>query len=164
MLSLQIALNIAILLCSLVAGLVFTFAVVVMPGLGTLNDREFLRAFQVIDRIIQNNHPVFLVVWVGSAVAVLASAFLGIPQLEGVDRLLLIGAVAVYLLGVQLPTATINVPLNNQLQTLQLDAMDASSLAAAREAFEARWNQWNVIRTVLATVTSILLLLLISRL
>ena len=164
MLSLQIALNIAILLCSLVAGLVFTFAVVVMPGLATLNDREFLRAFQVIDRIIQNNHPVFLVVWVGSAVAVLASAFLGIPQLEGVDRLLLIGAVAVYLLGVQLPTATINVPLNNQLQTLQLDAMDASSLAAAREAFEARWNQWNVIRTVLATVTSILLLLLISRL
>ena len=50
-----IALIVATFLCSLVAGLVFVFAIVVMPGIESLNDREFIRAFQVIDRVIQNN-------------------------------------------------------------------------------------------------------------
>ena len=45
----QIALILATFLCSLVAGLLFVFAVVVMPGIGSLNDREFIRAFQVME-------------------------------------------------------------------------------------------------------------------
>ena len=52
-----------------VAGVVFAFAVVVMPGIRTLPDADFLRAFQVIDRVIQDNQPLFLLVWVGSIVA-----------------------------------------------------------------------------------------------
>lgn len=55
----QISLGLATLLCSLVAGFLFSFAIVVMPGISDLNDREFLRAFQVMDRVIQNNQPVF---------------------------------------------------------------------------------------------------------
>jgi hypothetical protein len=34
-------------------------AVVVMPGIRNLGNREFLRAFQEVDRIIQRGHPVF---------------------------------------------------------------------------------------------------------
>ena len=34
------------LLCTLVTGFVFTYAIVVMPGFGKLNDREFIQAFQ----------------------------------------------------------------------------------------------------------------------
>ena len=45
----QIVLILATLLCSLVAGFLFAFATVVMPGIKTLNDREFIRAFQVIE-------------------------------------------------------------------------------------------------------------------
>jgi len=55
----QVTLIVATFLCTLVTGFVFAFAVVVMPGLRTLNDGEFLRAFQVMDRVIQNNQPVF---------------------------------------------------------------------------------------------------------
>ena len=61
----QIALFLATFLCSLVAGFLFAFALVVMPGIRSLNDREFIRAFQVIDRVIQNNQPIFMLVWVG---------------------------------------------------------------------------------------------------
>ena len=43
------------LLCTLVTGFVFTYAIVVMPGFGKLNDREFIQAFQAADGIIQNN-------------------------------------------------------------------------------------------------------------
>jgi uncharacterized membrane protein len=43
--SFQIVLILATLLCSLVAGLLFAFASVVMPGIKQLNDREFIRTF-----------------------------------------------------------------------------------------------------------------------
>ena len=43
----QIVLILATFLCSLAAGLLFAFAIVVMPGIRSLNDREFIRAFQV---------------------------------------------------------------------------------------------------------------------
>jgi len=57
---------VAAALCGLVAGFLFGFAVVSMPGLENLSDREFIRAFQVMDRVIQDRQPLFMVVWVGS--------------------------------------------------------------------------------------------------
>ena len=160
----QIGLLSATLLCSLVAGFVFAFACVVMPGIATLGDREFLHGFQVMDRVIQNNQPLFVLVWAGSAATLLLSAIVGFGRLAGPDRALLLIAAVVYLAGVQLPTLTINVPLNNQLQTLDLGAMSSDAIADARADFEPRWNRWNQIRTVLATLTSALLIALVLRL
>ena len=56
----QIAIILAAFLCSLVAGFLFAFAIVTMPGIRSLNDQEFLRAFQVMDRVIQNKQPLFI--------------------------------------------------------------------------------------------------------
>ena len=160
----QMTVIVATFLCSLVAGFLFAFAVVVMPGIKRLHDREFLRAFQVMDRVIQNNQPVFGLVWLGSVVALLASAALGFGQLDGTGRLLLIGAVLVYLLGVQLPTVTINIPLNNTVQALAIADMDETALDAARREFESRWNSSNSTRTVLASLVSVWLMILLLRL
>ena len=160
----QIALMLATLLCSLVAGFCFAWALVVMPGIRSLNDREFIRAFQVMDRVIQNYQPIFMLVWVGSVVALVTSAVLGIGRLDGAGRLLIIFAVLAYLLGVQLPTFTINVPLNNKLQTLDVDAMNETTQKAARKDFEPRWNLWNSIRTAVASLASALLIILLFRL
>ena len=160
----QLTLLSATLLCSLVAGFVFAFACVTMPGIGTLGDREFLRSFQVMDRVIQNNQPLFVLVWAGSALALVVSAVIGFGRLAGLDRGLLLAAVAVYLAGVQLPTLAINVPLNNRLQTLDLETMSDDTVAAARGDFEPRWNRWNQIRTVFAALTSVLLIVLVWRL
>ena len=107
----EIALILAAFLCSLAAGFVLAFALVVMPGMRSLDDREFIRAFQVTDRVIQNNQQIFMLVWIGSVVALVTSTVLGIAQLDGTGRLLMIFAALVYLLGVQLPTFAINVPL-----------------------------------------------------
>jgi len=74
----QIVLILATLLCSLVAGFLFAFATVVMPGIKKLSDRDFIRAFQVIDGVIQNNQPVMVAVWMGSILAAIAAAGLGI--------------------------------------------------------------------------------------
>ena len=160
----QIALILATFLCSLVAGFLFAFAVVAMPGIGGLDDREFIRAFQVMDRVIQNNQPIFLLVWVGSVVALVIAAVLGIGRLDGAGRLLIIFAALVYLLGVQLPTVTINIPLNNKLQTLDVDAMNETTQKAARQDFEPRWNLWNSIRAAFASLASALFIVLLFRL
>jgi len=161
---LQATLILATILCSLVAGFLFAFAVVVMPGIRSLNDREFIRAFQVMDRVIQNNQPIFMLVWVGSVVVLITSVVLGIGQLDGGGRLLIIFATIAYLLGVQLPTITINIPLNNKLQTLDVDTINETEQKAARENFETRWNRWNSIRAVLSSLASALLIVLLFRL
>lgn len=159
----QIAILISALLCSMVAGLVLTFAIVVMPGIRTLGDLEFLKAFKAIDRVIQNSQPIFMLVWVGSVLVLLASAVLGLWKLEGVDRALLLLACAIYIVGVQLPTVTINIPLNNRLQGQDLDSVSESELLAMTALFESRWVRWNSVRTVFAVLTTVLLLVLLSR-
>ncbi len=155
---LELFLILATLLCSLTAGFVFAFASVVMPGIGKLDDKEFIRAFQVIDGVIQAGQPVFGVVWIGSMAALLTSAVMAVMLLGGVERVVVVAAALVYVLGVQLPTFKINVPLNNKLQTLEVDAMDEASLKAARDDFENRWVRWNTIRTGLASLVSLALM------
>lgn len=160
----QITFILATFLCSLVAGFLFAFSVVVMPGIKSLNDREFIKAFQVMDRIIQNNQPIFMVVWVGSAVVLIITAALGIVQLDGIERPFLIFATLAYILGVQLPTVTINIPLNNKIQTLDTDDMTVAAQKKARADFEPRWNRWNIIRTIISSLVSVLLIILLFRL
>lgn len=154
-----VVLLLATFLCTLVTGFVLLFALVVMPGIGTLPNREFLQAFQVIDKVIQNNQLLFILIWIGSAATLLVTAALSLWQLEGIRRILITVATAVFIMGVQLPTITINIPLNNQVQTLSLDTLDEASLATERRSFESRWNRWNSIRTVLACLASVLLLI-----
>jgi uncharacterized membrane protein len=114
-----------------------------------------------MDGVIQNNQPLFLLVWVGSAVAVVVSAVFGFGLLDGVGRLLMIFGALAYLLGVHLPTVTINIPLNNKLQTLNVDAMNETTQHMARRDFEPRWNRWNSIRAAIASLASAQLIVLL---
>ena len=151
------------LLVALVAGFLFAFAVVVMPGIRELEDGDFIRAFQHMDGVIQKGDPLFGLVFVGSVVAVLTAPFLSGPALAGPERVLLLATAGIYIAGVISPTGTVNVPLNHQLQRLEVDAVATDQLRAARLAFEPRWNRWNRIRTVLACVCAALMMgLLIS--
>ena len=155
---------VAAFLCSLVAGFLFAYAIVVMPGIKSLNDRDFIRAFQATDRIIQNKQPVFIIVWVGSAIALIASAILSIERLHGLDFVLIATATLAYLLGVQMSTIVIHLPLNNKLQTFDADAMSETELQSARSNFEPRWNASNLFRTSVSCCVSALLMILLFRL
>ena len=70
-------------------------------------------------------------------------------------------ASALYLVGVQAPTARFNILLNNSIQALEMITMDKGDYAAARAAFEAPWNRWNQIRTLngLVAVSTVVVLL-----
>jgi len=149
----ELALLAAALLCALVAGFLFAFAVVVMPGIGKLDDAGFLRAFQMIDGVIQRGQPLFGLVWMGSVVAVVVAAFWGLWALAGLDRAMVVLAAVVYLGGVQVPTFIVNIPLNNRVQRG----------AVGREEFEPRWNRWNAFRTACAVLASVLFLAVLVR-
>jgi len=160
----QAVVVVATVLCSLVAGILFAFATVVMPGIKSLDDAAFIRAFQVIDGVIQGYQPLFMLVWIGSALSTIAAAAIGGWKLTGLDRVMLVLAALIFLLGVHVPTATINIPMNDALQTLETRTMSETALKRAREEFESRWNQWNIIRTVFATIVTVLLIVLLLRL
>jgi len=87
-------------LCSLVTGFALIFAVVVMPGISRFKDKEFLKAFQLIDGIIQNNQPIFLLIWLGSVVSVLVTLFSSIKILWLQDSSIIISVCCIYLFGV----------------------------------------------------------------
>jgi uncharacterized membrane protein len=154
----EVSLLVTTLLCSLLAGFVFSFAVVVMPGIGRLSDGAFIRAFQVIDAIIQESHPLFVLVWLGSIVGTLTTLATGMSRLNGTSLVLLVLAAVMMLAAVHVPTFLINVPLNNALQRLDVTEMDDRELARARAAFETTWNRWNTFRTVFSILATVLFL------
>src|SRR5262245_51575202 len=149
----QSVLLVATMLCALVAGFLFAFAIVVMPGIRRLDAGAFIKTFQAIDGVIQNNQPLFIFVWVGSVLALIAALVLGVRALDGVDEALVAFAPVIYLRGVQLPTFAINIPLNNGLQKLDPAGMNEVERRRARVDFETRWNRWNNFRTACASLT-----------
>jgi len=134
--------------CALVTGFVFTYAVIVMPGLAKLTDREFIRVFQVTDELIQNNQPIFMIVWVGSVISVISMLIASFMGPYSVDTVLVIIAGFVYLLGVQGLTVLVHLPLNRRIQTVNVEERDASALREERLLFETRWIRFNWIRTL----------------
>ena len=154
----QTALIVTTFLCSMVAGFLLAFLLVIMPGIGNLSDKDFIKSFQAIDKIIQDGQPIFIFIWVGSILVIILTAIVGMFQLNGMMLFLIIAVTSIYIIGVQLPTILINVPLNNKLQSIDIDNLYEEALLNEREKFETRWNKWNFIRTAFACLTSFILI------
>ena len=159
---LDISLIFSILSCTLVTGFIFTYAVVVMPGLSKLNDKEFIRAFQVTDGVIQNNQPLFILTWMGSIISVLGAILSSLVSVGLSETWLIIFVGAVYLLGVQGITISIHLPLNNHIQKMNIDELNDQILREERVKFEKKWNFFNNIRTGIAVSVSLILLVIVT--
>ena len=135
-----------------------------MPGFSKLEDKEFLRAFQVTDGIIQNNQPLFMLTWVGSIISVLSVIAISIFSLGLSEAWIIFIVGLIYLIGVQGITISIHLPLNNRIQSIDINNMNNQSLNEERTKFELRWNYFNKIRTFIAFSTSLsFLLILVAR-
>ena len=159
---LDVALIFSILSCSLVGGFIFTYAIVVMPGLSSLRDKDFLRAFQVTDAIIQDNQPLFIFTWVGSMVAMFMMIVVSSVRVELAEAWPIVLISVAYLVGVQGITEAFHIPLNNHIQNLIIEDLNDETLADERLKFEAKWNFFNYIRTGIALSVSFLLLIILS--
>ena len=147
---LDISLFFSILLSALVTGFILTYAIIIMPGLSNLDDKEFIKAFQVTDGIIQNNQPIFILIWIGSIVSVLSTIITSILSLGILDAWLIIFVSVVYLLLVQGITILIHLPLNKSIQNIDINSSNSETLSKMRKSFETKWNYFNNVRTVVA--------------
>ena len=161
---LNISLFFSTLLCSLVTGFILTYAIVVMPGLSKLDDKEFIKAFQVTDGIIQNNQPIFILIWVGSIISVVSTIIISIFTLGILEGWKIIFVSLVYLLGVQVITIIIHLPLNKRIQNIDINSTNLQSLNEERKNFEKKWNYFNNIRTVIAFLVTLFFLFIFSML
>ena len=147
---LDISLFFSILLSALVTGFILIYALVIMPGLSKLDDKQFIKAFQVTDGIIQNNQPIFILIWIGSIVSVLSTIITSILSLGILDAWLIIFVSVVYLLLVQGITILIHLPLNKSIQNIDINSSNSETLSKMRKTFETKWNYFNNVRTVVA--------------
>ena len=159
---LDITLYLSALFCALATGFILTYAVVVMPGLSKLEDKEFIKAFQVTDRIIQNNQPIFILIWIGSIISVLCTIIVSILSLGTLKAWLIILTSLIYLLGVQGITISIHLPLNKHIQNIDIDTTNSQTLSNERKNFETKWNFFNNIRTGIALFVIFIFLLILT--
>eukprot|EP00977_Amphora_coffeiformis_P009233 scaffold2102_cov161-Amphora_coffeaeformis.AAC.17 len=156
----EIALFTSVFLVTTVFGMMLVFAIVVMPGIARLDDGDYLRAFQVIDGVVQDKQPIFYFVWIGAVVATVITSALGWSELDKDRRFQLLMATLAYL-GTQVSTMLFNIPLNNHLKELQIQYLDSTTKQTERVHFEASWCFWNWARTVVMGFVSLYLLYLL---
>lgn len=155
----QVSLLFSTFLCTTVFGFLLIFSIVIMPGISQLSDANFLRAFQVIDGVIQENQPIFVLTWIGSVLVLLLTtglAFAIQASAAKASKARIFVAAMLYVLG-QIITVSANIPRNNRVKTLNISQLDDDSLAFERGYFELPWRKWNTARTVLCMVSSLLL-------
>jgi uncharacterized membrane protein len=133
-----------------------------MPGLSKLNDKDFLRAFQVTDEVIQNNQPLFIFTWIGSIFAMLITILVSVTSVGLSETWLIVLIGVAYLLGVQGITVAIHIPLNNGIHKVKIEELNDEKLADERLKFETKWNFFNYIRTSVAVSVSVLLLIVLT--
>lgn len=131
-----------------------------MPGLSKLSDKDFIRAFQVTDGIIQNNQPLFMLTWLGSIISILCLILSSIISVGLHESWLVLFISVSYLLGVQGITILVHLPLNKNIQKLVVDETKIQSFNEQRVYFENRWVTFNFLRTFVAICVSVSLLLI----
>ena len=157
------SLIVSALSCGLVTGFILTYAIVVMPGLAKLTDKNFLRAFQVTDEIIQNNQPLFMLIWVGSIISVITTIFTSIVYVGFPDASLTLLVCFIYLVGAQGVTIIIHIPLNNHVQKLHVDKLYYQAANQERLVFEGKWNKFNYIRSSIGFLVCLAFLLILAQ-
>ena len=152
----------SVILCALVTGFIFTYAIVVMPGFSKLSDKEFIKAFQVTDEVIQNNQPLFMITWIGSIISILLTIIVATATTGLSNSWLIILVGVIYLLGVQGVTIVIHLPLNNHIQKMNIDKLTDKDLGEERRKFQKKWNFFNNIRTSVAFSVCVTLILILT--
>ena len=145
-----------IILTGLTAGLCFTWNNAVTPGIGQLNDLDFLQAFQQMNRVIIN--PMFILVFFGPFITNIVTIYLKHQQIDKAFWVFTAAAV-IFILGVVFVTIFRNVPLNEILDKTDLLNASAEDLKLLRTKFEKPWNQWHLVRTFSSLFSFALLVL-----
>ena len=135
----------------LMAGFFYVFSVTVMGGLDDSSASTAIEAMQGINRVVRN--PAFFVTFFLSPCLALVVAIAAFAVGERKVAAILVLAAAAYFLGVVLPTATVNVPMNNALAVVNFEKV--ADQASLRREYSGRRTFWNTLRTGFSTLALI---------
>ena len=140
--------------CGLMAGVFFIFSNTVMNALARLRPPDGIAAMQSINRTILN--PLFFAAFFGTAATsiLLAVSLLWRWQQPGAGYLL--SGSLLYLIGVMLVTIVFNVPMNESLDTVEPESVEAANLWAG---YLRNWTAWNHVRTAAAFLGALMFIL-----
>lgn len=151
----QLIYGACIALTGLLAGLFYGWQCSVMNGLATLPDKEYLMAFQSMNKAILN--PIFFLSFMGSLIALAITAFVFYKGGNSQVLPYLVTSLVIYAIGVFGITMSCNVPLNESVAAFDISTATEIQIKEMRLSFENPWNNWHLIRTIASIVSFIIL-------
>lgn len=145
----QIACLIALGFFGLITGFFYAYSVDVMRGLDLIDAESAVSAMQGINLAVRN--PVFFATFFGTPIVGLLAAgslYLGNHKMSAG---LMVLAAAIYFFGAFMPTAMVNVPMNEALAVIPLGD-SAQDYEAIWTTYSPKWTFWNTLRTVVSLV------------
>ena len=139
------------------AGIFFTWTNAVKPGIGTLDDMTYMKAFQAMNRLILN--PLFNIVFILPVLTISISTYMSFGSTKLYVFELFLLSTLLYVLGVFLITILGNIPLNELLENTDLEKISLTELSDLRGKIENKWNNFNLIRTVSSFISFLLLVI-----
>jgi uncharacterized membrane protein len=152
-----LTLIVAIVSTGLMAGIFFTWSNAVKPGIGTLDDMTYMKAFQAMNRLILN--PLFYLVFILPVLSIAISTCMSFGSTKEYVFELLLTATLIYCLGVFLVTIAGNIPLNELLEHTDLEKISQIELSDLRGKIETKWNNFNLVRTISSFIAFVLLVI-----
>ncbi len=143
----------------IIAGVFFAFSTFVMKALTRLPHYNGIATMQSINIVVLN--PWILVIFFGTALFSIIA--MGIAMLRWNDPhaiYLLVGSIF-YIVGCFLVTLALNVPKNNVLANIKLEAIDDAGKIWA--SYVSTWTQWNHVRTTAAAIASVCFILALTQ-
>ncbi len=147
----------AIVTTALSAGLFYAWAISVVPGLKNITTRSYLEALQSMNRAILN--PGLYIIFFGSLILMILSIYFQYKVQVNLTFWLITASTIFYLIGTIGVTIFGNVPLNETLDAVNINAVSGDELENLRASIESKWNQLNIVRTVFSVLAFIILLL-----
>ena len=130
------------LACALLGGVYFAFSAFIMRALAETGAAG-VAAMNAINRVIQRS--LFMPLFIGSTLASLALAVIGLFELPALRGVCLIAGGLLYVAGMFAVTMSCNVPLNNALAEVTADTRAGTAIW---KDYLRRWTLWNHLRTV----------------
>jgi len=129
--------------CGLMAGVFFIFSNTVMSALAQLQPPQGIAAMQSINRTILN--PLFFVAFLGTAATSILLAISLLWRWQQPGAVYILAGSLLYLVGAILVTIVFNVPMNEALETVEPESVEAANLWTR---YLTNWTAWNHVRTV----------------
>ncbi len=130
----------------LVAGLCFAFASFLMRSFDDLGPAQAIRTMQALNtRILRSSA---MGVWFGTAAVAVAAVAMS------EDRPLALAAAALYGAGAIVITGQGNVPLNEELDRVDADALSTEAAGETWRRYRVLWGRWNALRTAFCALAS----------